>query len=757
MIGAVGQGNLYIHHRIAGQHARLHGALDTGVHSGNKLLGNSTADHGVDKLVALAGLVGLQSDLHMAVLAGAAALALVLGLVVDLLAHRLLVGHLGSAHVGLHLELAEQTVHDDLQVQLAHAGDDGLTRFLVGIGAEGGILLSKLGQGKTHLLLAGLGLGLNGHADHGLGELHGFQNDGVLFVAKGIAGGGILQAHHSSNVAGIDRFQILTVVGVHLQQTTHTLALALGGVEHGGAGVQRSGIDAEEAEPAHIRIGHDLECQCGEGLIIRRMTVFLLVGLGIGSLDSGNVSGGGHIVHDGIQQLLDALVAVRRAADHRHHFHGHGGLADGFANLGRGDLLPFQIHLHDLIIEHGNSIQQLFPVLIGQVHHVLGDRLYAHILAQLIVINISIHLHQVDDTLEGILLTDGELNGHGVALETVMHHVQHMEEIRAGDIHLIDVDHPGDMIVIRLTPHSLRLGLHAALGAHDGDRSVQHTQRTLHLYSKVHMARSINDVDTGLGELILGALPVAGGCSGGDGDATLLLLLHPVHGGRTLVGLANFIIDARIVQNALRSGGLACINVGHDADISCVFQCNLSRHTVLLFLPIIPRSPTEMGECLVGFGHLVGILAFLNCAAGVVGSIHDLTCQALGHGALAAGAGICGQPAQTQGLTAGGTHFHGDLIGSTAHTAGLNLEAGHDIFHGLGENFQRLLVGLLLDDVKGTIDDLLSHALLTVQHNAVDELRHQHRAVHRIGQNFSLGNITSSGHFASLLHKNMIS
>ena len=204
------------------------------------------------------------------------------------------------------------------------------------------------------------------------------------------------------------------------------------------------------------------------------------------------------------------------------------------------------------------------------------------------------------------------------------------------------------------------------------------------------------------------------------------------------------------------NGPIAGINVGHDADISCIFQCNLSRHTVLLFLSL-RGLPTEVGECLVGFGHLVGILTLLHSAAGVVGSIHDLACQALRHGALAASTGVSGQPAQTQGLTTGRTHLHGDLIGGAADTAGLDFQAGHDILHRLGEHFQRLLLGLFLDDIKGTVDNLLGNALFTVQHDAVDELRHQHGVVHRIGQDLSLGNITSSGHYASLLHKNMIS
>lgn len=165
-----------------------------------------------------------------------------------------------------------------------------------------------------------------------------------------------------------------------------------------------------------------------------------------------------------------------------------------------------------------------------------------------------------------------------------MHHVQHVIEIRAGDVHLVDVDHPGDMVVIGLTPHRFGLGLHAALGTHYGDGTVQHAQRTFHLHSKVHVARGVNDVDARLGELILGALPVAGGSGGGDGDTTLLLLLHPVHGRGTLVRFAQLVVHTCVVQNALCRGGLSCINVGHDADISRIFQCNLSRHTVLLLI-----------------------------------------------------------------------------------------------------------------------------------------------------------------------------
>ena len=164
-----------------------------------------------------------------------------------------------------------------------------------------------------------------------------------------------------------------------------------------------------------------------------------------------------------------------------------------------------------------------------------------------------------------------------------------------------------------------------------------------------------------------------------------------------------------------------------------------------------------MREGLVGLGHLVGVLTLLDGGAGVVAGVHDLAGEALFHGLFAALAGIAGEPAEAEGLTAGGTDLNGDLVGGTADTAGLDLEGRHDVVEGLGESLKRLFTGLLLDDVESVVHDFLSDAFLSVQHNAVDELGDHHRVVYRIGEYLSLGNVTSSGHYTSLLHIKMIS
>ena len=84
------------------------------------------------ELVAGAGLLRVQVDHDVAVLARAAGLADEPAL--DLLGglrDRLAVGDLRPADVGVDVELALEAVDDDLEMQLAHPGDQRLAGLLV--------------------------------------------------------------------------------------------------------------------------------------------------------------------------------------------------------------------------------------------------------------------------------------------------------------------------------------------------------------------------------------------------------------------------------------------------------------------------------------------------------------------------------------------------------------------------------------------------------------------------------------------------
>ena len=90
---------------------------------------------------------------------------------------RLAIRHLRLADVGFDLVLAHHAVDDDLQMQLAHAADDGLARIRIGVHLEGGIFLRQLGQRHAHLLLVGLGLRFHRNRDNRRREVDRFEHD----------------------------------------------------------------------------------------------------------------------------------------------------------------------------------------------------------------------------------------------------------------------------------------------------------------------------------------------------------------------------------------------------------------------------------------------------------------------------------------------------------------------------------------------------------------------------------------------------
>lgn len=294
MVRTVEQGDLDVEDREAGDNTGVQGLLDALVDGRDVLLGHDAADDSVDELVAEALLHLLELDDGMAVLTATTGLTdeLALGLL-NVVTSGLAVGNLGLTNVSVNLELTEQTVDDNLEVQLTHAGDDGLAGLVVGGHLEGRVLLGELGQSQGHLVLLGLGLGLDGNVDNGLSELDLLEDDLLALFAQGVTGGGVLEADASDDVAGGSVVTVDTLGGVHLEDAAEALALTVGSVDHVGAGLGAAGVNADVGELTDERVGHDLEDQAGEGLVEGRMTLDLLAGVRIGTGDGLDVERAG--------------------------------------------------------------------------------------------------------------------------------------------------------------------------------------------------------------------------------------------------------------------------------------------------------------------------------------------------------------------------------------------------------------------------------------------------------------------------------
>ena len=149
------------------------------------------------------------------------------------LAHdRFLIRDLGAADVRFHAEFALHAVDQHFEMQLSHAGDDGLTRIGIARHTERRIFFGKAMERRAHLFLVGLRLRLDTNADNGLGEGDLFQDDRFIRIAKRIAGRRILKAHDRRDLAGIDLFHFFAIVRMHTDNTADALLIVFAGIQN---------------------------------------------------------------------------------------------------------------------------------------------------------------------------------------------------------------------------------------------------------------------------------------------------------------------------------------------------------------------------------------------------------------------------------------------------------------------------------------------------------------------------------------------
>src|SRR5271166_3843004 len=141
------------------------------------------------------------------------------------------------------------------------------------------------------------------------------------------------------------------------------------------------------------------------------------------------------------------------------------------------------------------------------------------------------------------------------------------------------------------------------------------------------------------------------------------------------------------------------------------------------------RSPAVVGEGLVGLRHAVNVVLALVRAALLGLRVHELVGEALGHGLLTPLAGELDEPAHGERARAPGGHLDGYLVGGAADPSRADLERGRERLDGRVERLDGVFVAALGDERERVVDDPLGGGLLAVEHDLVDHLLDQLRAV----------------------------
>jgi len=301
--------------------------------------------------------------------------------------------------------------------------------------------LGQLLEREPQLVDVRLGLGLDGDRDDRLGERHPLEQDRVLLIAERVARARVTQADGRVDVARVALLELLALVGVHAQDAAEPLALAARGVHDRGAALDGARVNAEERQVPDERVVHDLERERSEGRVVRGLALFLLgLVVRLHALNGRDVERRGKVVHDRVEQELDALVLEGGAAEHRDELEAERRLADGGVDLRVGDLARVAIEklVHDGVVDVGARLDQLLAELLALLLEVLRDRLPADLRAEGVLEDGRLHANEVDHTLVLIFLSDRPLHGHRDAAQALLHAVQVHLEIGAQLVELVD-------------------------------------------------------------------------------------------------------------------------------------------------------------------------------------------------------------------------------------------------------------------------------------------------------------------------------
>ena len=543
MVGAVVQRGLEVDERVAGEDALLHGVAQALFDRGEEVFGNAAAEHflGEDHFLRL--LLGLEADPDIAELTAAAGLLLVAAVGFDLRLDLLAVRHAGGLELALDTEAALQLGAEDVELDIAGAGENHLVGLGVVDDREGDVLLVQTGETVGDLVVLALRLGGDAHGVAGLRDLDGGKLDLGLRVAHGVAG---LPVHlaDGDDVAAAGVLDLGGLLAAHGVQTAELIGVAGARIAQRHIGGQLAADELDEVVLAEL-VGHGLEHETGGRAV------------GIDALD---LVGCGDIVQNGLQQSLRADAGRTDAAEHGNDAAVLQTGLDAGDKLFLGEGHFLEILLHELLGSTRGGLHKSLAQLLGLALVGGGDGDLRSLAAVGLIRDV---VHEIDDagTVGG-----GDRHGADDAAVLGLQRFKHAEVITVLLIELGDVE--GDRLAggLEQLPVALRADGKAVLRGAEDDARLDSAQRGGDFTGEVLEARAVDHVD-------LLAAEGNGSDSRGDRYLTLDLFRVVVADGVAVVDLALTVDGTGQVEHVLGKGGLAAAAVTEQADIADVLGC----------------------------------------------------------------------------------------------------------------------------------------------------------------------------------------
>ena len=436
---------------------------------------------------------------------------------------------------------------EHLELQHAdHADDDLLKADARALEGLDGALLGELHHALDELLALEAV-----HAGDAREELR--RKDRDARVAQLSAGGQRVaqredaRVEQADDVAGVGVFHGLALVGHELLRLLELDRLVGAAVPDGHALGEHARADAHERQPVavggvHVRL--NLEDEAGEVRVGR------LHGAHIALVRGGR----GGVFEEAGEERLHAEVGDGRAEEHRR-------------ERARAHLLEVEgvaRHIQQLDFVHQAGIQALAEHLRERG---IVNRQIRLLHAGLAVVAALVELDHprvaVVHALEVAVRADGPVDRAGADAQHLLKLLHQGERVLRGAVHLVDEGEDRDIAQAADLEELDGLRLHALGRVDEHHGAVRRDEHAVGVLREVLVAGGIQNVDVEAVELKLHR-------RGGDGDAALLLDLHPVAGG-VLIALAGLdgarrADGTRVEQQLLRQRRLARVGVGDDGE-----------------------------------------------------------------------------------------------------------------------------------------------------------------------------------------------
>ncbi len=528
---------------------------------GNILRGNGAAEYLVFKnkfcVADRFDIAGNASELS-----GAAGLLFMRVVEIGPLRNGFTVSYPGIACGHFRVVFALHPLDIDVQMQLAHAFNDGLVGFRIHMGLERRVLLGEAVQGFGHghlrLVVFRHDRQRNdrlGHVHRGHGHIDPRRHKRVSRRA--------FDPEKSSDVTGAQKIDVFHLIGVHPDDAADFDFLAVANVHDGRAFFDGPFINADIRKLSVLAV-FQLECQRNDRLFRiagQNDRLFMLIHV---QGDILHFRRGGKQIGHSVKQGLNRFVFISGSHVNRGQLPLQCPSAQGGVKKLGGNFLLLQNRFRQFVGKQGCGVNQRFSFGGCFSPQMRRNVLHADLFAAFSVKINGLHRHQIDHAFQFCFQTDGNLHGHGVMPQFGSKLFNNPERIGAAAVAFIDKRDAGDLVALHLLIDGDGLGLHASDGAQNQNRAVQHTQGSFHFDGEIHVARRIDNVD-------FMALPFAIGCRGGNRDASFLFQVHGIHGrAHTVFALhvMNRVNSLGIKQNPLAERGLTGVDMRTDSDIA---------------------------------------------------------------------------------------------------------------------------------------------------------------------------------------------